>query len=211
MKAPKPQALVLCEKSGSVRDALRRCGWDAYSLDTKPEDFPSPYHIEADLNELFGTDFFGDHDNPVFDLIIAHPPCQYLSVVGHNTTPDEKKQERAQKTDEAIDFVRKIMALPCKYMAIENPKSLISSRIRPSDQLIQPYQFGHDAKKGTCLWLKNLPKLRPTNIVDGREARVHKMPPGPDRWKERSRTFEGVAEAMADQWGDFEFRLEAAE
>jgi hypothetical protein len=165
-------ALIICERSGTVRDAFRRRGWDAYSLDLKPDDFQSPYHIQADLDELAdpASGFFGTHADPTFDLIIAHPPCQYLSVIGHNTTPEHKKQERAEKTKEAINFVKKIMGLPCRYMAIENPRSLISSHIRPSDQMIQPYEFGHHAKKGTCLWLKNLPKLSPTNIVEPKYA-----------------------------------------
>jgi hypothetical protein len=103
--------------------------------------------------------------------------------------------------DDALDFVRALMSAPIERICIENPVSIISSRIRKPNQIIQPWQFGHGETKATCLWLKNLPKLTPTNIVEGREARIHKMPPGPDRWKERSRTFTGIAQAMADQWG----------
>lgn len=160
------RAIVLCEHSGSMRDALRRCGWDAYSCDLKPDDFESPYHLQCDVHDID----YGDHDNPTFNLIIAHPPCQYLSVVGYNTAKGDRKLLREHKASEAIEFVRSIMRLPCNHMAIENPRSLIASHIRPSDQMIQPYEYGHDAKKGTCLWLKNLPKLRPTHIIEPKYA-----------------------------------------
>ena len=127
--------------------------------------------------------------------MIAHPPCTHLAVSGARWFKD-KQAEQA----EALQFVRDLMAAPTPRIAIENPISIISSRIRKPDQVFQPWQFGHGEVKATCLWLKGLPKLEPTNIVAGRIARVHRMPPGPDRWKERSRTFSGVAEAMADQW-----------
>lgn len=128
--------------------------------------------------------------------MIAHPPCTHLAVSGARWFA-QKRTEQA----EALAFVRFLLAAPIERIALENPVSVISSQIRRPDQTIQPWQFGHGEVKATCLWLKNLPTLRPSNIVDGREARVHKMPPGPDRWKERSRTFEGIALAMADQWG----------
>jgi hypothetical protein len=128
--------------------------------------------------------------------MIAHPPCTHLSVSGARWFKD-KLPEQA----EALEFVRMLMDAPIPRIAIENPISIISSRIRKPDQIIQPWQFGHGETKATCLWLKGLPKLVPTNIVEGREARVHKMAPGPDRWKERSRTYTGIAQAMAAQWG----------
>ncbi|MBV6436774.1 MAG: hypothetical protein AELANPGJ_02043 [Anaerolineae bacterium] len=131
-----------------------------------------------------------------WDLLIAHPPCTHLAVSGARWFKD-KAEEQAQ----ALDFVRFLLAAPIPRICIENPVSVISSRIRKPDQSIQPWQFGHGEVKRTCLWLKNLPKLSPTNIVSGREARVHRMPPGPDRWKERSKTLPGIAQAMADQWG----------
>ena len=127
--------------------------------------------------------------------MIAHPPCTHLAVSGARWFKD-KLNEQA----EALAFVRRLLDAPIPRIALENPISIISSRIRKPDQIIQPWQYGHGETKATCLWLKNLPKLVPTNIVDGREARIHKMPPSPDRWKERSRTFQGIAEAMAQQW-----------
>ena len=128
--------------------------------------------------------------------MIAHPPCTHLAVSGARWFKNKLVEQ-----GDALDFVTALMTADIPRIAIENPVSIISSRIRKPDQIIQPWQFGHGETKATCLWLKNLPKLVPTNIVDGREARVHKMPPGPNRWKERSRTFEGIAMAMAEQWG----------
>ena len=130
-----------------------------------------------------------------WDLMIAHPPCTHLAVSGARWFKD-KLNEQA----EALAFVRRLLDAPIPCIALKNPISIISSRIRKPDQIIQPWQFGHGETKATCLWLKNLPKLAPTNIVEGREARIHKMPPSPDRWKERSRTYEGIAAAMAAQW-----------
>jgi hypothetical protein len=132
-----------------------------------------------------------------WDLMVAHPPCTHLAVSGSRHFHRKQRQQA-----EALDFVRLLMAAPIPRWCIENPVSVISSAIRPPDQIIQPWQYGHGEVKATCLWLNNLPKLRPTECVDGREARVHRMPPGPDRWKERSRTFQGVADAMAAQWGN---------
>ena len=143
-----------------------------------------------------GGDLFTVEEIASYDLVIAHPPCTHLAVSGARWF-----KEKAREQAEALAFVRRIMALPVSRLCIENPVSIISSRIRRPDQIIQPWQFGHGETKATCLWLKNLPPLVPTNIVSGREARVHKMPPGPNRWKERSRTFQGVADAMAAQWG----------
>jgi hypothetical protein len=129
-------------------------------------------------------------------LMIAHPPCTHLAVSGARWFK-EKQVEQA----EALDFVRMLLAAPIPRIALENPVSVISSRIRKPDQIIQPWQFGHGETKATCLWLKNLPLLQPTNIVEGREARIHKMPPSEDRWKKRSETYQGIANAMAEQWG----------
>jgi site-specific DNA-cytosine methylase len=181
------RVLIACEFSGVVRRAFRERGHDAWSCDLLPAE-DRDHHFQRDVLSILD---YG------WDLMIAHPPCTHLAVSGARWFK-EKRQEQA----EALEFVRRLMAAPIPRIAIENPISIISSRIRKPDQIIQPWQFGHGETKATCLWLKNLPKLTPTNIVEGREARVHRMPPGPDRWKERSRTFEGIAAAMADQWGE---------
>lgn len=131
-----------------------------------------------------------------WDLMIAHPPCTHLAVSGARWF-----KEKALEQLTALEFVRKLLNAPIERIALENPVSIISTRIRKPDQIIQPWQFGHGETKATCLWLKNLPKLMPTKIVEGREARVHREPPSPDRWKARSRTYEGLAAAMAEQWG----------
>lgn len=185
------RVLVACEYSGRVRDAFRRLGHDAMSCDLLPTEIPGP-HYRGDVRDLLNP----SHRLSGFDLMIAHPPCTHLAVSGARWFKDKKAEQ-----EQALEFVRMLMEAPIERIAIENPVSVISSRIRKPDQVIQPWQFGHGETKATCLWLKGLPKLTPTNIVEGREARVHKMPPGPDRWKERSRTFEGVAAAMAAQWG----------
>ena len=150
-------------------------------------------------------DLFTVEDIEGYDLVIAHPPCTHLAVSGARWM-----KAKGHLVDDALDFVRRIMALPVKRLCIENPVSIISSRIRKPDQIIQPWQFGHGETKATCLWLKNLPKLTPTNIVAGREARIHKLPPSADRWKLRSITYAGIAEAMADQWGALLDAQEAA-
>jgi hypothetical protein len=182
------RVLVGCEFSGTVRDAFIAQGHDAVSCDLLETEKPGP-HIVGDVR---------DHLNDGWDIGIFHPPCTHLAVSGARWFKD-KLTEQA----EALQFVRDLLAASIPHIALENPVSIISSRIRKPDQIIQPWQFGHGETKATCLWLKNLPQLKPTNIVEGREARVHRMPPGPDRWKERSRTFAGIAEAMADQWGTF--------
>jgi len=184
------RVLVACEFSGVVRRAFRARGHDAWSCDLLEAEDGSEHHLHGDV--LAHLRFRSG-----WDLLIAHPPCTHLAVSGARWFKD-KLVEQA----EALDFVRQLLAAPIPRIALENPISIISSKIRKPDQIIQPWQFGHGETKATCLWLKNLPKLVSTNIVDGREARVHRMPPGPDRWKERSRTFEGIAEAMADQWGN---------
>ena len=177
--------LIACEYSGTVRDAFINAGHDAVSCDLLPSESPGP-HYQGDV-----TDILSDG----WDMMVAHPPCTHLAVSGARWF-HLKQQEQT----EALDFVRLLMDAPIPRIAIENPVSIISSRIRKPDQVIQPWQFGHGETKATCLWLKGLPKLTPTNIVDGREARIHKMPPSPDRWKERSRTYAGIAAAMAQQW-----------
>lgn len=180
------RVLVACEYSGRVRDAFRRHGHDAWSCDLLPTEVPGP-HFMAPVEHVLDLGW---------DLMVAHPPCTHLAVSGSRHFHRKQRQQA-----EALDFVRLLMAAPIPRWCIENPVSVISSAIRPPDQIIQPWQYGHGEVKATCLWLSNLPKLRPTECVDGREARVHRMPPGPDRWKERSRTFQGVADAMAAQWG----------
>ena len=180
---------VICEFSGIVRDAFTSRGHDAISFDILPTERPGK-HIQRDILEI-SYDFWKE-----FDLAICHPPCTYLAVSGARWFKYRIKQQ-----NEALMFVRYLMDLPIGKIAIENPVSVISSRIRKPDQIIQPWQFGHGETKKTCLWLKNLPLLEPTNIVDGRENRIHRMPPSEDRGKERSRTYQGIADAMAEQWG----------
>lgn len=179
------RVLVACEYSGSVRDAFAALGHEAMSCDLLPTDKPGP-HYQGDVRDVLDAGW---------DLMIAHPPCTHLAVSGARWFA-AKQREQA----EALDFVRLLLNAPIPHIALENPISVISSRIRKPDQIIQPWQYGHGETKATCLWLKGLPPLRPTNIVEGREARVHRMPPSEDRWKERSRTYAGIAAAMADQW-----------
>ncbi len=180
------RVLVACEFSGIVREAFTRHGHDAISCDLIESEIQGK-HVQDDVRDII-------HDG--WDLMIAHPPCTRLAVSGARWFKG-KEQEQA----EALDFVRDLMQAPIDRIAIENPISVISSHIRKPDQIIQPWQFGHGETKATCLWLKNLPKLQPTNVVEGREQRVFRTPPSPDRWKIRSRTFRGIAEAMAIQWG----------
>lgn len=180
------RVLIACEYSGRVRDAFLARGHDAMSCDLLPSEAEGPHHM-GDVTELLHMGW---------DLMIAHPPCTHLAVSGSRWFKDKVKEQA-----EALVFVQALMDAPIPKIAIENPVSVISSRIRKPDQIIQPWQFGHGETKATCLWLKGLPKLTPTNVVEGREARVHRMPPSPTRWKERSRTYTGIAEAMASQWG----------
>lgn len=191
--------LVACEYSGKVREAFRKLGHHAISCDLLPADDGSKNHYKGDVVDLLGVDrihqlYFGT--KPI-DLMIAHPPCTHLAVSGSRWFKDKQKEQI-----QALNFVRYLMDLPIKKIAIENPISVISSKIRKPDQIIQPWQFGHGETKATCLWLKNLPKLEPTNIVPGREPRIHKLPPSKDRWKIRSETYQGIADAMASQWGN---------
>lgn len=180
------KVLVACEYSGRVRDAFIAAGHDAMSCDLLPTDAPGP-HYQGDVRDVLGDGW---------DLMVAHPPCTHLAVSGARWFKD-KHAEQA----EALEFVRLLMDAPIERIAIENPISIISSKIRKPDQVIQPWQFGHGETKATCLWLKGLPLLAPTQIVEGREARIHKMPPSADRWKKRSETYAGIASAMAAQWG----------
>lgn len=189
---------VLCEFSGTVREAFSKLGHDAVSCDLLPTERPGN-HIVGDLKQ---------HDWSGFDLIIAHPPCTYLSSSGLHW--NKRIAGRDELTNEAVEFVRFIMNLPCERIAIENPIGRISSAIRKPDQIIQPFQFGHPESKQTCLWLKGLPKLVPTNILEkpasGRwnnqtKSGQNKLPPSKDRWKKRSVTYQGIADAMAFQWG----------
>lgn len=180
------RVLVACEFSGTVRDAFIKRGHDAWSCDLLESETPGPHIIGNVLNVV------GDW----WDLMIAHPPCTHLAVSGARWFKEKQTEQLA-----ALRFVSELMNAPIPRIAIENPISIISSKIRKPDQIIQPWQFGHGETKATCLWLKGLPKLKSTNIVCGRSDRIHKMPPGPNRWKERSRTYQGIADAMADQWG----------
>ena len=182
------KVLVACEYSGRVRDAFIAKGHEAYSCDVLPTDVPGP-HFRCHVEEII------DHE---WDLMICHPPCTHLAVSGARHFA-AKKASGVQ--DEALDFVRMLLNANIPKIALENPVSIISSRIRKPDQIIQPWQFGHGETKSTCLWLKGLPLLTPTDIVEGRSDRIHKMPPSPDRWKLRSTTYQGIANAMADQWG----------
>jgi len=186
----KPRILIACEYSGIVREAFRKRGFDAMSCDLLDTEMTGP-HYKGDVFDII---------NEGYDLMIAHPPCTHLAVSGARWFK-EKQNEQA----EALRFVMALMDAPIKHIAIENPISIISSKIRKPNQIIQPWQYGHGETKATCLWLKNLPKLQPSKIVDEREGKVWKMPPSSDRWKNRSRTFPGIAEAMATQWGDFLF------
>jgi len=185
------RVLVACEFSGIVRDAFLRRGHDAVSCDLRPTESDGP-HIQKDVRRVLGDGW---------DLMIAHPPCTYLAVSGARWF-----KERKQQQEEALDFVRKLLGAPIHRIALENPVSVISTRIAPPDQIIQPFQFGHIDYKRTCLWLKNLPFLRPTRIVPkgDRQRAVHNAPQTKDRSKIRSVTYTGIAEAMADQWGDIE-------
>lgn len=181
------KVLIACEYSGAVRDAFRALGHDAMSCDLLPTEVEGP-HYQGDVFDVIGDGW---------DLMVCHPPCTDLAVSGARHFPAKIADGRQGR---ALDFVRRLLDAPIDRIALENPISVISSKIRKPDQIIQPWMFGHGEVKATCLWLKNLPLLTPTDIVDGREARVHRMPPGPNRWKERSRTLPGVAAAMASQW-----------
>ena len=178
--------LVACEYSGIVRSAFVALGHNAWSCDLLPTEIPGQ-HYQGDVRDLL---------KEKWDLMIAHPPCTHLAVSGARYFY-RKQAEQA----EALEFVRLLMNAPIEHIAIENPISVISSRIRKPDQIIQPWQFGHGETKATCLWLFGLQKLQPTNIVSGREQRIWKLPPGPNRQRDRSVTFSGIAAAFAQQFG----------
>lgn len=180
------KVLVACEFSGIVRDAFRKQGHDAWSCDLEPSERRGK-HMDRDVLGILDWGW---------DLMIAHPPCQFLAVSGARWFKGREKEQF-----EALYLVKRLMDAPIKRIALENPVSVISTRIRKPDQIVQPWWFGHGETKATCLWLKGLPKLVATNVVDGRKPRVHHMSPGPNRSKDRSRTYQGFADAMAKQWG----------
>ncbi len=184
------RVLVACEYSATVRDAFRALGHEAWSCDLLPSEGENFWHLQHDAIEVAY--------NGGWDLMIAHPPCTDLSVSGARHFAAKIADGRQQR---ALDFVQSLMDAPIERIAIENPISVISSKIRKPDQIIQPWQFGHGETKATCLWLKNLPKLEATDIVEGREQRMFRLPPSPDRWKIRSKTYPGIAQAFALQWG----------
>jgi len=182
------RVLIACEYSGVVRDAFLGGGHEAMSCDLLPTDAPGP-HYQGDVKDVL--------DYP-WDLMIAHPPCTDLSVSGARHFAAKKMDGRQQAS---ASFFMMLAKSNIPMIAIENPICIMSSLYRKPDQVVQPWMFGHGETKATSLWLKGLPKLIPTNIVEGREQRIHKMPPSADRWKLRSVTFQGIAQAMADQWG----------
>ena len=191
------KVLIGCEYSGVVREAFRKRGHDAMSCDLLDTEIPGK-HYKGDVRDVIDDGW---------DFGIFHPPCTYLAVSGARWFKD-----RIREQEEALDFVRLLLNAPIPKIGLENPISVISTKIRKPDQIIQPWMFGHGETKATCLWLKNLPKLIPTNIVNGREQRIWKMSPGENRGKERSRTFQGIADAMAIQWdsstyNQYELRL----
>jgi hypothetical protein len=195
------RVLIACEYSGTVRDAFIAAGHDAMSCDLLPTDKPGP-HYQGDIFDVIGDGW---------DLMIAHPPCTYLCSSGLHW--NKRRPERAAQTEAALAFVAALLAAPIDRIALENPIGCIGSRIRKADQTVQPWQFGHDASKATCLWLKNLVPLMPTQtvaprLIDGRkrwgnqtDSGQNKLPPSADRWKIRSETYQGIADAMAAQWG----------
>jgi hypothetical protein len=191
------RVLVACEYSGRVREAFRKLGHDAWSCDLLPADDGSPYHYQGDMFDIIDQGW---------DLMIAHPPCTYLASSGLHW--NKRRPERAALTEEALEFIQRILDAPIEKIALENPIGCISSRIRKPNQIIQPWWFGEDASKSTCLWLKNLPPLEKTNpLIKKRYANQtasgqNNLPPSADRWKIRSTTYQGIADAFASQWGN---------
>ena len=191
------RVLVACEYSGTVRDAFIARGHDAMSCDLLPTDAPGP-HYKGDVNDILGDGW---------DLLIAHPPCTHLAVSGAAWFPAKRLDGRQR---EGIDFFMAMVNAPVPHICVENPVCIMSSVYREPDQIIHPWQFGHTEQKSTCLWLKGLRSLRPTSIVydqmmdlpKNERERIHYLPPSPERWKLRSKTFQGIADAMADQWGN---------
>lgn len=198
------KVLIACEFSGTVREAFSALGHDAWSCDLLPTEKPGN-HIEGDVLDVL---------REPWDMVIAHPPCTYLTVSGNKWMKPEfssKFPDRHKQRAEGIRFFLSCYQANAPRVAVENPVGIMSTAFRKPDQVIHPWQFGHGETKATCLWLRGLPKLAPTHLsgdmfaeaepVD-REQRLHKLPPGPDRWKERSRTYPGIAAAMAEQWGN---------
>lgn len=181
------RVLVACESSRAVASAFEALGHTALSCDLLPADTYGA-HYQGDVRDILGDRW---------DLMIAHPPCTDIAVSGSRWFPEKRADGRQQA---GIDFFMDMVNAPIPFIAVENPVCIMSTQYRKPDQIIQPWQYGHGETKATCLWLKGLPKLIPTNIVEGREARIHKMPPSPDRWKLRSATYPGIAAAMAAQW-----------
>lgn len=195
------RVLVACECSGRVREAFRRLGHEAFSCDLEPAEDGSPFHFQADALETAWQ-------RGPWDLMIAHPPCTDLSVSGARYF-DAKRADGRQAR--GLAFVMELTRVPIARWAIENPVSVISSHWREPDQVVQPWMFGHGETKATCLWLQGLPLLMPTHKVSGRHPRMHLLSPGPNRARERSRTYPGIAEAMAHQWGDYSDLVTQAE
>ena len=185
------RVLVACEFSGIVREAFKAKGHEAFSCDFLPTEIPSGYHLQYDVKAVLHMGW---------DLMIAFPPCTHLCVSGARYF---KYKEKEQK--EALDFVRLLLDAPIPRICLENPVGVISTKIRKPDQIIQPYEFGHEETKKTCFWLKNLPKLIPTKIMEVRNKNLtpsgqNKLGPSPTRAMDRSRTYQGIADAMAEQW-----------
>ena len=199
--------LVACEESQRVCIAFRERGHNAFSCDVEPcSGWHQEWHIMQDVIPLlngrcrFKTMDGIEHSiDGKWDLIVAFPPCTHLAVSGARYFEQKRKDGRQQQ---GVDFFMEFIKADCEKIAIENPIGIMSTYYRKPDQIIQPWMFGHGETKATCLWLKNLPKIKPTNIVDGREQRIWRMPPGPERAKERSKTYDGIAKAMAAQWSD---------
>jgi hypothetical protein len=183
------KVLVACEFSGIVREAFAKLGHNTWSVDLLQSEIPSRCHYQGNI-----FDFLTDSGN--WDLMIVFPPCTHLASSGARWFKDKLISQF-----NAIQFVKELAESNIPKIAIENPIGVLSTKFRKPDQIIQPWMFGHGETKATCLWLKNLPKLQPTNIVSGREGKVWKESPGPNRWKNRSRTYQGIADAMASQWG----------
>jgi hypothetical protein len=196
------KVLIACEYSGTVRDAFTAQGWDATSCDLLPSDKPEGKHYQGDVFDIIDQGW---------DAMVCHPPCTHLAVSGAAWFKDKVVEQAA-----ALDFVRALLNAPIKHIALENPVSVISTRIRKPDCYVQPYEFGHMEQKKTCLWLKNLPPLKETDNVKDEmmklpknvRERLHYLPPSPNRWKLRSQTYQGIADAMAVQWTKYikEFR-----
>lgn len=195
------RVLIACEFSATVRDAFRRRGYDAWSCDLLPCEGAARWHIRTDVRDVLAWDW---------DLMVAHPPCTRLTNSGVRWL---NERNLWGEMHEAADFFRLLLDAPIPRKAIENPiphRYALERIGRRYDQIVHPWQFGHGESKATCLWLEGLPKLRPTNVVEGREQRLHRLPPSADRWKLRSVTYPGIAEAMASQWGETLAMTEAA-